>query len=450
MAKGKPQADELIVSVAGVRGIAGTALNAEVVARYAGAFARSRKGRTILVGGDSRRSRAWIQPIVMASILAEGKSPVPVGLMPTPTFGILARKHRAAGAIAITASHNPAPYNGLKFFSAKGVFLDAAGYEEVSAAMERRAPSPMEYEASEPLDEWESLATHLECIAKVLPKRRGRLRVAIDACNGAGSKLSRMTAQAYGADPFMLNDDPTELFPHEAEPLPENLKQLRAAVKREKAAVGFAIDPDADRLALVDETGRAIGEERTLVLAADAYLSMAKKKGPLVANLSSSRALEDVAAKHSVSVFRSKVGEAHVTALMAARKAPIGGEGNGGVILPAVHPGRDAATAIALILLGLHRFGGSLSEWNATIPDYALVKDKAPRAGLDTATIYERLRAAFPSATFDETDGLKLVWSDRWIHVRPSGTEPIVRIFAEAPKRGEAQGLVEQVREAMR
>ncbi|MDX2177224.1 MAG: phosphoglucosamine mutase [Candidatus Sumerlaeia bacterium] len=442
----------LMVSVAGVRGIVGDALTPEVVAAFVSAYARTLPGRMVLVGGDSRASRAWIEPLVVSTLVRLGKEVVRIGLAPTPTFGILVREFKAAGGVAITASHNPAPYNGLKFFTAKGVFLGPEEFAAMKEALGGPEPSPAARPAEEvSLPPEESLLLHRAAVQAALPIRRGRLKVLIDCCNGAGSYLAPAVARDYGAAPMALFDDPTREFPHEAEPLPENLSALRKSVCAEGAALGFAIDPDADRLALVDECGRAIGEERTLLLAADAYLALAKRKGPIVANLSSTRALDDLAAKHGVRLHRSKVGEAHVVGMIREKRALIGGEGNGGVIVPAVHPGRDAATGIALILLGLaQKKGRTLAKWNAEFPDYTLVKDKVSIEGLDAKAILARLPALFPGGEADDTDGLKIVFPDRWVQVRASGTEPILRVFAEAPTEDGARALVAAARGAVR
>lgn len=439
----------LVVSVAGVRGIAGASLSPAVVARYVSAYAQTLKPGRVIVGGDSRASRSWITPIVIGALVAHGHAPVEVDLAPTPTFGILVRELKASGAVAITASHNPSPWNGLKFFGPRGRFLTPDEFAAMKARLDRPAKAPKAFALGEALAAGAVFSRHRELIARALPPKRGRTRVVIDACNGAGSDFLPAIAKEHGAIPVVINADPSKPFPRLAEPLPEALGALCARVKKERAAVGFALDPDADRLALVDEKGCAIGEERTLTLAADAYLRLAKKKGPIVANLSTTRALDDVAAMHGVAVHRSKVGEAHVVALMESVRAVIGGEGNGGVILPTVHPGRDAATGIALILAGLRERGGTLSEWNASIPGYAMVKDKADIAGNDVAAVLERVRAAFSDAQFDTQDGLKATWADRWLHVRPSGTEPIVRFIAEAPTQLAAEALVAKARKAL-
>jgi phosphomannomutase len=272
-----------------------------------------------------------------------------------------------------------------------------------------------------------------------------RPTVIIDCCNSSGAELAPDVADAYGALFQLINSDTTKYdFPRGPEPTEANLSALRRAVLRENADLGFGIDPDADRLAIVDEKGNAIGEERTLVLAADAFLSMHKKKSNIVVNLSSSIAINDVANRHGVKVFRTAIGEANVVAGLREHRALIGGEGNGGVIVPKVHPGRDAATGIALILMGLQARGGTLSEWNESFPNYVMLKQSVPLQGLSVSSVLAKIKKTFAKEQIDTTDGVKVTMGDRWLHVRPSNTEPIVRLFVEAPTQEAAQELVDR------
>lgn len=440
----------LIVSVAGVRGIAGDALTPAVVVRYVTAFARMIRRGDVIVGGDSRLSRAWIEPLVCATLMSMGLRVRTADLCATPTIGAFVRHSGAAGGIALTASHNPAPCNGLKFFSRAGIFLDSAEFATFKSHLDQPTMPPKKFLPVEAIPGDEAHRLHRTLVHGVLPRPRGRrIPVVIDCCNGVAVKLAPQIARDYGAEVQLLHEDTARPFQRGAEPIPTNLTALRSLVRESGAAVGFAFDPDGDRLALVDEAGRAIGEERTLVLAADAWYRSTGSRRPLVANLSSSRALDDVAAMHRVALHRTPVGEAHVVAGMKAHRAAIGGEGNGGVIVPAIHPGRDAATAVALILSGLRARGDTLSEWNASIPDYVLLKESAPIAGLSVPEVLSRLRAHFASAVADTQDGLKLLFADSWLHVRPSGTEPIVRLMAEAPTRSAAKSLIAQARKVL-
>ncbi|MBI1292228.1 phosphoglucosamine mutase [bacterium] len=444
--------DELIVSISGVRGIAGSGLSPAAVVTYVDAFARLIKGNRVVVGHDARPSSKWIVPIVEGVLRAAGVDVVFVGMVATPTIGILVRKLKLAGGIEITASHNPIAYNGLKFFHSGGEFITA----DMLSQLRKLVADPQLDRPTRGIGKrahfQDSADIHLQALLSQFPppervRASRRPTVVIDCCNSAGAELAPDVADAYGALFQLLHSDITKFdFPRGPEPTEQNLTALRRAVPREGADLGFALDPDADRLAIVDEKGNAIGEERTLVLAADAYLTLNKKKSPIVVNLSTSLAINEVAARHGVKVHRTAIGEANVVAGMRDHRAMIGGEGNGGVIVPKVHPGRDAATGIALILMGLQSRGGTLSEWNESFPNFVMLKDSAPLAGLSVSALVAKVKRAFGREDIDLTDGVKVTMSDRWLHVRPSNTEPIVRIFAEAPTQEGAQELIDRVR----
>ena len=439
----------LIVTISGIRGITGEAFTPEAVLPYLSAFSRMCGKGKVVLGHDARASSRWILPFVESVLRYHGLDVLFAGLIATPTTGLLVRRLRASGGICVTASHNPMEYNGLKFFHRAGEFITAEMLAELKRlAAEPELPGRKRRVGSRTVLE-DPASHHLTTVLKAFPPRRKpakRPLVVIDCCNSTGAVLAPRVAEAYGARVETIFDDTEKLaFPRVAEPLAKNLGALRRAVKKSGAAAGFAIDPDGDRLALIDEKGRALGEERTLVLAADAYYTLHRGRPPLVVNLSSTRANEDVAAKHGAKVFRTAIGEANVLAGIKAHRAKIGGEGNGGVIVPAVQPGRDAAAAIALILLGLRERGGTLSEWNASIPDYEMRKTAVPLDGLSVADVLTNMRKAFHGATFDRTDGLKVILPESWVHVRASNTEPIVRIMAEAPT---ATGVDELIRVA--
>jgi phosphomannomutase len=436
-----------IVSVAGLRGIVGVSFTPNVIIPYVAAFADLVGRKRVVVGGDSRESRSWAQAVVEAVLRARGVEVISIGLAPTPTIGMCVRHFKAGGGIAITASHNPAEWNGLKFFQANGEFLTPAQNEKLQALIKKPAASKAGARIGGHQEVTDAIMHHLEVVrgtlGPLLPRKGRRLRIVLDCCNGAASVLAPLVASAFGATPEVIFASPGRPFPRGAEPLPHNLKALCREVKLNKADLGAAFDPDADRLALVDENGRAIGEERTLVLAADTWLSLASQPTPIVVNLSTSRAIDDLAAKHKTTVARTRIGEAHVVAGIRAAKATIGGEGNGGVILPALHSGRDAATALALVLIGMHRHKGTLSEWNASIPDYVMLKEKVELGTISVKKTLARARKLFKDAAeVDDTDGLKFVFKDSWLHLRPSGTEPIMRVFVEAPDAVTAKALL--------
>ncbi|MGF1573472.1 MAG: hypothetical protein ACFCU1_10430 [Sumerlaeia bacterium] len=444
------QSNQPIVSVAGLRGIVGQSFTAEIIVPYICAFADLIKTKVVVVGGDSRPSREWAQPCVEAALRSRGVKVISVGLAPTPTIGMLVREFNAGGGICITASHNPIEWNGLKFFHEEGGFLTPKHHEKLHALMEK----PAAYKGSLQVGEYEKNADaekiHLAKLVAHLPpkpaKGRRKLRVVVDCCNAASSTLAPLIGMEYGCTPEVIFNNPGRPFPRGAEPLPENIKVLCREVKRCNADFGVAIDPDADRLAVVDENGVPLGEERTLVLCADAYLNIVGKKSPLVANLSSSMAMDHLAKKHGVELFRSKIGEAHVTAMMEEHHSIVGGEGNGGVIIPAIHPGRDAATAFALLILGMQSTRKKISEWNTLVPQFIMVKTKVELGNLSVSETLKRAKEALKHADYiDETDGLKFLFPDSFLHIRPSGTEPILRIFVEATDKQKAKQLIKEI-----
>jgi phosphomannomutase len=439
---------KLMISVAGIRGTIGGSLRPEEFVRFAAAFSSTLDKRVIVLGGDTRPSRRMLRPLIMGACMATGCRILDLGVVPTPTVGFMTKYLKAGGGIAITASHNPLDWNALKFFTPQGLFLTRPLMDRV---LERFENNDFDYRTHDALGSVETVVDPAEPhLKKVLDAvevdrfREARIRVAVDFCNGAGIGPISQLLHALGCEVVRVFDDPDRAFERVAEPLPENLGALSEAVRRSGAQVGFALDPDADRLALVDETGRPIGEERTLTLTARAMLRKTGDRSPLVANLSTTRALDDVAAEFGTRVERTAIGEANVVERMLQLKSRIGGEGNGGVIVPEIHPGRDAATGIALVLEMLAETGKSLSTLNGEVPDYAMVKAKAGVEGKDIATVLSRLRETFSDAEFDTQDGLKMTWPDAWLHVRPSGTEPIVRVFTEAPTRERAQALAER------
>jgi phosphomannomutase len=441
----------LIVSVAGVRGIVGDTLTPATMLPSLAAFGQIMRGKHIVLGGDGRPSFEPLHRFTAGVLTAAGCYVLDAGIVPTPTVGLLVRELRAAGGIMITASHNPAEWNGMKFFNRYGRFFDKEENAALAALRDQGAFAFADYKgigALTPIPD--PLGLHTKRVLAFIKKVKGvkprRLKAVIDGVNGAGSVICPAVVKALGCTVIAFHTDQGRPFPRKAEPLPENLKLLAARMQKEKADIGFGLDPDGDRLAVVDETGRPIGEERTLVLAAHWYLSNFGRS-PLVANLSTTRALDDVAAAFGVPLHRTPIGEINVVKKMIAVRSRIGGEGNGGAIVPEVHPGRDASTAIAIFLTLLRQEGRPLSQINALYPDYAMVKDKVGIEGLKPAEIYKRVRAAFPKRAGEDTqDGLKITFADSWLHVRPSGTEPIMRLFAEAPTKNAAQRLINTVR----
>jgi len=444
--------DNLMVSVSGVRGRVGDPLTPELVGAIAAAFggflrARERRG-SVYVGRDSRTSGPMFQRAVTAGLQSVGVDVVDLGVVPTPTVLLAVEEAGAAGGLAVTASHNPPEWNALKLISGEGMFLDAeeaatfrdflagedpprASWDELGAVREDSEAWARHRERILALDyvDAEAIAAH-------------GLRVALDCVHGAGGPPLADLLRALGVSFRGMGMEPDGLFPRDPEPTAANLAGLGEWVREVGAGVGMAVDPDADRLSLVDETGVAVGEDLTLALAAAAVLR--RTPGVVVTNLSTSRVVEDVAEAFGSRVVRTPVGEVNVARRMQAEAAVVGGEGNGGVILPALHYTRDAPLAVALILQHLADEGTFLSEAVARWPRYVIRKEKIrfPREALSEA--FDALREDMRGATADETDGLRLDWPGRrsWLHVRASGTEPVVRIIAEAPESKAADALL--------
>ena len=443
----------LMVSVSGVRGRVGEALTPEVVTRYAAGFgswslARS-TSREIVLGRDSRVSGPMFHRAAVAGLQSVGARIIDLDMAPTPTVQLEVEHCHAAGGLALTASHNPIDWNALKFIGQSGLFLDAAESTAMRAYVDHGfGRASWDALGSIERDE-KAISRHVERILalSVLDAgaiRASRIRVALDTCHGVGSTIFPDLLRLLGCEVESINLTPDGLFHRPPEPVAENLGELSDLVVRTGSAIGFATDPDADRLALVDETGRAIGEDYTLALATRVVLR--RHPGPVVTNLSTSRIVDDVAGELGCAVTRAPVGEVNVAVLMRELGAVVGGEGNGGVILPELHLGRDAPLAAALLLQLLVDDGGPLSGIVARYPQYRIVKDKLDRPAGALTGVYDSLRAAFPDAEVDTQDGLRLSWPDRWVHVRPSGTEPIVRVIAEAPSDGEAKDLIARCR----
>jgi phosphomannomutase len=444
---------DLMVSVSGVRGRVGEALTPEIVARFAAGFgawslARSSSGE-IVVGRDSRVSGPMFLHAVTAALHSVGARMVDVGMAPTPTVQLEVERRHAAGGLAITASHNPIEWNALKFIGSSGLFLDAREGASMRSFVDRGFPRAAWDQLGSTETDSRAVERHIERILElpfvdVAGIRARRLTVALDTCHGAGAVIMPALLERLGCEVVAINLTPDGRFHRPPEPVADNLRELEQLVRRSGANMGLATDPDVDRLALVDETGRAIGEDYTLALACRVILQ--RQRGPVVINLSTSRVVEDVAAEFGSSVLRAPVGEVNVAVRMRDEGAVVGGEGNGGVILPALHLGRDAPLAAALALQLLADAGASLSAIVAQYPHYSIVKDKLDRPAGALDTVYESLRADFPDAVVDTQDGLRLTWPDRWVHLRPSGTEPIVRVIAEAPTDAEARDLISRCR----
>jgi phosphomannomutase len=452
---------DLMVSVSGVRGRVGAELTPEVVARFAAAFGsyvRERSGASrprVILARDSRTSGPMFCRVVAGALQSTGCDVIDVGLAPTPTALYSIRALQADGGIVVTASHNPVEWNALKLASAEGMFLDADEAPLMHAFVNDRPIRRAQWDGlGDVVADDGAVERHLRAVLGIpyldlAALRARRFRVVLECINGAGAVLLPQLLRELGCEVIGLNLEPTGRFAREPEPVAQNLGDLERAVREHGADIGLATDPDADRLSLVSDAGRAIGEDFTLALAATTVLR--RRQGPVVTNLSTSRVLQDVSDAAGVELHRAPVGEIHVARAMERVGAVIGGEGNGGVILPDVQLTRDAAVAAVLVLQLLADEGRTLSAVVADHIGYTIVKDKLPRGAdsLDDAFAVLEQRLAAPAA--DRQDGLRLDWPDerRWVHLRASGTEPILRIIAEATTAAAARQLVEQAREVL-
>jgi len=443
----------LMRSVSGVRGVVGEGLTPVVLATHVHAFVQAVGKGKVLVGRDTRDSGPLVEQVVCASLAMSGCTAVRLGVATTPTVEMAVQADPdAVGGIILTASHNPAPWNALKFLDKDGLFLGPDAVKALFGRVDAHQESWVRHdELGAVVDGPDSDDLHIDAIL-ALPYldleaiRRQKLTIAVDAVNGAAYRIAPRLLERLGCKVVAIHVTPDGKFPRGAEPVPEALADLGRAVRDHRCDAGLAFDPDGDRLALVDETGTPLGEEATLALAVKLILE--KKKGGVALNLSTSAMSEDIAKAAGVSCVRTSVGEIHVSTRMLADGLLIGGEGNGGVILPELHPGRDGVLGAALICQ-LLTDGRKLSEHAAALPRYAMIKTKFDLAGKNLAASIAKLKAKFADAVLDERDGLRLSWPDRWVHLRASNTEPILRAIAEAPTAIEAQALCDAAKETL-
>ena len=438
----------LKISISGVRGVVGDSLTPDLLARFSQAFGTYIGSGRVVVGRDTRTSGEMVRQAVVSGLLSSGCRIVDAGVCPTPTVQLMVRKLRAAGGIAITASHNPPEWNALKFVGPDALFLSGARGRELldiyhqGEYTKARSQRIRTVEAlTDALDQ--HLAAVLEAVGP-LPAGGRRLKVVLDACNGAGAIVGPRLLEALGVDVVGIHTTPDGKFPRPAEPTPENLKALCAAVREQGADIGFAQDMDADRLAIVSERGDPIGEERTLVLAVEHVLR--RTPGPVVANLSTTHALELVAARYGCAVYRTPVGEANVTEGMLRHRAVIGGEGNGGVIYPRINFARDSLVGMGLILHRLAESGQTVSALVAALPRLEIVKMQFPFPSQRLGEVFRKARREFADYPLDVRDGVKVTLADAWFLLRGSNTEPVMRVVAEAATEDAARSLALRIR----
>ena len=428
----------LIRSASGLRGIAEDHFTPELIDNYISAFISTQNIKSCVIGRDGRPSGKQISQWVIDSFHKNGINVENCGLATTPTMQVMTEKENFDGGIVITASHNPSEYNGLKFLQKDGTFLSPEQCEELFKAVDRNV-------SIEPPDSLGVVSDYStaneEHIDKVLAAkcidtdniRKNNFKVVIDAVNGAGSFILPMLCERLDCEVIPMNCSGDGYFSRIPEPLAENLDALEQKVLEVGADIGFATDPDGDRLSIVSNKGKAIGEEYTLVLAVKNYLNF--QESMVVTNLSTSMMLDNITNK----TIRTRIGEAHVVKKMNELNISIGGEGNGGVILKEVHLGRDSLVAVSMILSLLSISRKSISDEICSIPKYLMVKDKIL---LNSKIDFDSLESIFDCDEINRLDGIKFSWSDKWIHIRKSNTEPIIRIFAEAPTKDEVDELV--------
>jgi phosphoglucosamine mutase len=444
---------KLMVSVSGIRGIFGESLTPNLALKYSAHFGiYSQKGK-IIIGRDSRTTGPAMFHAVVAGLLSVGCDVVDLGIVSTPTVLLAVEESDAAGGISITASHNPAEWNAMKFVGENGMFLFPENAQEFVGSLQQEIIFNVWDKMGHLTSDTDATQRHINKILnisyldveKIISKK---FKVVVDTVNGAGGVIVPALLQELGCEVIELNTEPTGIFAHTPEPLNKNLSQLEEAVSMHKADIGFATDPDVDRLAIVSEHGHCIGEEFSLLLAEKFILS--KVKGDIVTNLSSSMASDDIAGQFGVKVHRTKVGEINVGKKMKEIKSPVGGEGNGGVICPKVHYTRDAPAGMALILGYLAETDKKVSQLADEIPHYYFTKDKVIMETDKMETIIEKAEKGYNDFRKDTTDGLKILGDKYWIHIRKSGTEPIIRVYVESSSQERSDNLCRKTIEILK
>ncbi|UCG61887.1 MAG: phosphoglucosamine mutase [Candidatus Zixiibacteriota bacterium] len=444
----------LVKSTSGIRGLVGRGLEPALATEYAAAFGTLLGGGKVVVGRDTRPSGSMFVRAVTSGLVSVGVDVIDIGIVPTPTVEIAIKQLKARGGICITASHNPAEWNALKFFNNQGEFITPKQYRQLDKMFNSKAAGFKPHNKlgsviSRP--GWAAEHVRKTLAVKIIKRaaiRKRKFRVVVDAVNGAGSEALPLLLDKLGAKVIKINCNSDGNFTRGPEPVAKNLSRLIGVVKKHKADLGMACDPDADRLALVDEKGRAIGEELTLAMAVAAVLSA--KPGPTVINLSTSKVTHDVAESLGSKVHYSKVGESNVVEMMRARRGVIGGEGNGGVIYPAFHAGRDALIAAALVLSHLAASGRTLSEQVETFPKYYNIKTKGQLKSNFASKLKQFERRAHNLVgkfKVDRRDGLRFDFEQGWLQIRSSNTEPIYRLIVETNSKALTSRLSRQVKQ---
>jgi phosphomannomutase len=452
--------EQLIISVSGMRGIVGENLTAPIAAEYGSAFGTYLKNSahynsrrpehhslSVCIGRDSRPSGEMLASAVTAGLCAAGINVIDLGIVTTPSVGVMVRGLAAAGGVVITASHNPVAYNGIKLLLDSGVAPPGPEAETVKRCfLEKDFSLADSVHCGRVTSSYQTNAVHIAKVLAIVDKEAitaRKFKVVLDSINGAGGRITKKLLAEFGCEVAAINDEPTGLFAHGPEPTAENLTGLCDEVKARAADVGFGQDPDADRLAIVDENGRYTGEEYTLALAAKHVFS--KRTGNAATNLSTSRMIDDVAGKAGGRVIRTAVGEANVAGAMLEHDCIIGGEGNGGVIDLRVGPVRDSLVGIALVMQLMAETGKTISQLVDEIGGYYMSKDKFAADADRARQILDAAKETFAGAKLDTTDGCRFDFDDGWLHLRASNTEPVMRLIVEAKDRPTAQKYIDVI-----
>ncbi len=435
----------LMVSISGIRGIIGDGLEPEVLVKYTAAYADFIGTGKVIVGRDSRISGEMVKSIVIGTLLAKGIDVVDIGICPTPTVQYIVKTEKASGGIALSASHNPNQWNALKLLNSTGQFMTPEENQILLSILEKENNYKKWDELGKLIGDFDGISIHknavlnLKYIDRAAIQKR-KFKVLVDCVNGAGVYVIPKLLRDFGCEVIEMNCERTGIFPRLPEPLPENLIDTMNAVKSANADLGVVVDPDVDRLVLITDKGEPFSEENTITQAVKFVLS--KEKGDAVVNLSTTRAVEDVAKEFGCKVFRSPVGEANVVKKMKEVGAIIGGEGSGGVIYPALHYGRDALVGIAITLQHLLEFGKSISEMKEALPKYFIAKRKIDLVNIQPDEVLNNLKLKYSKEKFNDEDGLRIDFEDHWVHFRKSNTEPIIRIIVEAESEASASSLI--------
>ena len=441
----------LIRSISGVRGLVDSHLTPEISSVYAKALHTSLPDGVVMAGRDSRPSGNMILHSMTEELVRLGRTVIHCGIVPTPTVQFMVHNTEAVGGFIVTASHNPVEWNGIKFLRPDSTFFHPEECQDLFNIVDQNVELDKANESGIVWPEQNAIQKHviacasISCIDLNRIQRR-QFKVVIDAVNGSGALALPSMLEALGCEVIELNCEPDGNFSRGTEPLPENLNDLSAMVKNHNADAGFAVDPDADRLAVVNEHGEPLGEEYTLVLAADGYIKETGNKERFVVNLSTSLALEKLAHQNGSTVERSAVGEINVVNKMNEVNSNLGGEGNGGVILKECHLGRDSMVGATMVLNRMSQTENTLSEIHRSLPIFKIVKDKISVDKIDSDQLLDKVSNLFNDADKNDIDGIKFTWDDKWVHLRRSNTEPIMRIYAEAPSKDQALALVSKIK----